>query len=106
MTLDTILDRLGFSQHSQASLETQLNAMRREVRHITKMLARNGSREFDDWSGHMGELGRDASMRAAQLAELAGHQAMKGAKHLRNDPLPAIAVIGTGLLLARLLQRR
>ena len=106
MSLDTILTQLGLQRPQPNSLEAQLDAMRRDVRRIGRVLSRQAAHHADDWADNVGELGREAVRHSAHLAEIAGTQAWRGARQLRRDPLPALAIIGTGLLLARLLQRR
>lgn len=106
MSLDTLLARLGLQHTHPNSLEAQLDAMRRDVRRIGKALAWQAGRHTEDWADHAGELGREAVRQGTHLAELAGTQAWRGARQLRRDPLPVIAIVGTGLLLARLFRRR
>lgn len=105
MSLDTFLTQLGLHQPPPNSLEAQLDAMRRDVRRIGKALARQAEQHTDDWAGSFGELSRDAMRQGSHLAEVASAQAWRGARQLRRDPLPALAVVGTCLLLARLLRR-
>lgn len=104
MSIDSVLHQLGLKEDPH-SLDAQLRSMRREVRHIAKVLSGQVSRNADEWSDQLADLTRDAARRTAHFADLAGSQAMRGADLLRRDPLPAIAVIGTGLLLMRLLRR-
>ena len=105
MSLDTFLTQLTSQRPHPNSLEAQLEAMRRDVRRIGKALARQAERQTDDWADHVGDFGRDAMRQGTHLAEIASTQAWRGARQLRRDPLPAIAILGTGLLLARLLRR-
>lgn len=102
MSIDSVLSQLGIQRHDPHSLEAQLHAMRRDVRRIGKALSRQASHNADEWNDHLTDFGRDA----VHLAEIAGTQALRGASMVRRDPLPVLAVIGTGLLLARLLNRR
>lgn len=106
MSLDSFLTELGLKPHRSHSLEEQLDAMRRDVRRLGTALARQAGQHTDDWADHVGDFGREAVRQGTHLAEIAGTQAWRGARQLRRDPLPAIAIIGTGLLLARLLRRR
>ena len=106
MSLDTFLTQLGLHRPHPSSLEVQLDAMRRDVRRIGKALSRQASHHADDWADNVGDFGREAVRQGSHLAEIAGTQAWRGAQQLRRDPLPALAIIGTGLLLARLLRRR
>ena len=106
MSLDTVLTQLGLQRQRRNNLDAQLDAMRRDVRRIGRVLAQQVTHNTEDWTDHLGDAGREAVRQGAHLAELAGTQAWRGARQLRRDPLPAIAIIGTGLLLARLLRRR
>ncbi|MCP8882092.1 hypothetical protein NIM87_01095 [Devosia sp. XJ19-1] len=106
MSIATVLSQLGIPRHDPHSLEAQLHAMRRDVQRIGKALSRQASHHTEGWNDHLSDFGREAAHHTAHLAEIAGTQAMRGAIMVRHDPLPALAVIGTGLLLARLLSRR
>lgn len=106
MTLDTLLTQLGLQRQPSNSLEAKLDAMRRDVHRIGKVLAHRAAHHSDDWADHLGDIGREALRQSTHLAEVAGSQALRSANQLRRDPLPVIAIIGTGLLLARLLRRR
>ena len=105
MSLDTFLTQFTSRRPHPNSLEAQLEAMRRDVRRIGKALARQAERQTDDWADHVGDFGRETMRQGTRLAEIASTQAWRGARQLRRDPLPAIAILGTGLLLARLLRR-
>jgi len=106
MSIDTVLAQLGLTRPDPHSLEGQLSAMRRDVQRIGRSLTQQAARSTEDWADHVGDFGRDAARHTAHMAELASHQALRGAQLVRRDPLPLLAVIGTGLLLARLLRRR
>jgi hypothetical protein len=106
MSIDTLLTQLGLRRPPARSIDTQLDAMRRDVNRIGRLLARRASHHTEDWADQFNDLGREAVRQGTHLAEVAGLQAWKSAQQLRRDPLPAIAIIGTGLLLARLLRRR
>ncbi|SMQ65177.1 hypothetical protein SAMN06295905_1159 [Devosia lucknowensis] len=106
MSLDSLLTQLGLQRHDPHSLEAQLHAMRREVRRIGKTLSHHASHRADDWADQFSDFGRDAARQTSHFAHLASEQALRGADTIRRDPLPLIAVIGTGLLLARLLKRQ
>ena len=79
---------------------------RRDVRRIGKALSQRISHDPEEWADHLSGLGRDAARHTAHLAEIARDRTFQGADQLRRDPVPAIAIIGTGLLLFRLLRRR
>lgn len=106
MSIDSVLSQLGFARHDPHSLEAQLDAMRRDVRRIGRALSRQVGHSAEDWSDHIGDFGNDAIRQTAHLAEIAGAQARRSAEMVRRDPLPLIAIIGTGLLLVSLLRRR
>jgi len=106
MILDTVLTQLGLQRRRSNHLEAGLEAMRRDVNRIGKIVSQRAAHEAEEWGDHFAGLGRQAFRQGTHLAEIAGNQALRGAHQLRRDPLPAIAVIGTGLLLARLLSRR
>jgi hypothetical protein len=80
--------------------------MRREVRRIGRSLSNQVGHSAEDWTDQIGGLSRDAARNAAHFAELAGTQARRSARYVQKDPLPLIAVIGTGLLIAHLLKRQ
>ena len=105
MSLNSLLTQLGQQRPKPNGLEAQLDAMRRDVRRVGSIVARQAGQRADDWADHIGDFGREAVRHGTHLAEIAGTQAWRGAAQLRRDPLPAIAIIGTGLLLARLLRR-
>lgn len=104
MSIDSVLTQLGLKEDPH-SLDAQLRAMRREVRHISKALSGHVSRNADEWSDQLADLTRDAARRTAHFADIAGSRALRGADMVRRDPLPVLAVVGTGLLLMRLLRR-
>ncbi len=106
MSLDTLLTQLGLQRPAPNPLEAQLHAMRRDVRRIGRALSQQTSHATEDWADHLGEVGRDAARHASHMAEIASLQARRGADQFRRDPLPVLAVIGTGLLLASLLRRK
>ena len=106
MSLETVLSQLGIQRHDPHSLEAQLHAMRRDVRRIGRALSQQVSHNADEWGDHLNDFGRDAARHTAHFAELAGSQALRGARMVRRDPLPAIALVGTALLLASLFRRR
>ncbi|MHA6299260.1 hypothetical protein [Devosia sp. CAU 1758] len=106
MSLDTVLSQLGIQRHDPHSLEAQLHAMRREVQRIGKIVSHHASHNTDKWGDQLTDFSRDAARHTAHFAELAGGQAIRGARIVRRDPLPTIALIGTALLLANLFRRR
>ncbi|MBJ3784256.1 hypothetical protein [Devosia sediminis] len=106
MSLDTVLSQLGLRPSRPATLAEQIHALRRDIARMGRGVSHQVGHSAHDWSGQLSDFGQDAGRQAVQLAELAGSQARRGAEMVRRDPLPLIAVVGTGLLLARLLQRR
>lgn len=127
MSLETVLSSLGLSRRDQHSLESQLHSMRREVDKISRELSRRAERTAgslqrqaghradvwsrqagnvaDEWGDQIADFGREAVKQGSQIAEYAGDQAMRGVKAVRRDPLPALAVIGTVLLVASFFRR-
>ncbi len=105
MSLDHILSSLGLSQRDPNSLEARIESLQRDMRRMGRSLSKQASHTADDWSDHISDFGREASKQGWQLAEQAGTQAWRGARAVRRDPVPAIAVVGTVLLLASLLRR-
>lgn len=81
------------------SLWDHLDQLRREFGHV----GRTVSREARDSAG---DFGREAAKQGAWLAGVASRKAVRGARAIRRDPVPAIAVLGTALLLAHLLTSR
>jgi hypothetical protein len=116
MNLDQILAQLT-GQRRESPLETQLRELRREIQRVSHSVSRQAGHAAHDWgqkAGHtahdwsdeLAGFSREAARRGAEFAEVAAYQAGRGAKALRNDPLPAIAILGTAFLVARLFSRR
>ena len=105
MNIEHLLAQLTGQRHESA-LETQLRELRRDIRRVSQSVARHAGHTADDWSDNLSDIGREAARRGAQFAEIAAHQAGRGARALRHDPLPAIAILGTAFLVARLFSRR
>jgi hypothetical protein len=106
MSLDTVLSQLGLSRPAPNSLEAQLHAMRRDVHRLARTLSLEAGRNAEDWGHHFLDAGNDVARHTAHLAGIASRQALRGARQVGRDPLPALAILGTGLLLARLMRRR
>lgn len=106
MSLDRLLDQLGLRPQDPDNLEAKLHAMRRDVRKMTAALSHHLAQEGEELTGQARAFGTRAAQQSKHLTRVAGSQALAGASHLRRDPLPAIALIGTGLLIARLLKRQ
>lgn len=106
MSLDTILNQLGLRQPDPHSLETQIRDMRREVQRLGRSLSSYAGPRLDEWMEQAGDFGNDAARQTARLALIAGRKAHSGLDQVRRDPMPVIAVIATGLLIARLIRRR
>ncbi len=104
MSLETVLASLGLREDPN-SLDAQLRSMRREVRRISQSLSRQAGNVADDWGDSFSDIGRQAMRQGSHLAEIAGKNAWRSAEAFRRDPLPVIAVVGTALLLARLLRK-
>lgn len=105
MSLDHILSSLGLSQRDPNSLEARIEALQRDMRRIGRSLSKQAGHAADDWSENLSDFGREASRQGMHLAEMAGNQAWRGARALRRDPVPAIAIVATVLLLASLMRR-
>ncbi|ODT65054.1 MAG: hypothetical protein ABS75_32960 [Pelagibacterium sp. SCN 63-23] len=105
MSLDQLFSQFDRRQDSHG-LEAQLHALRREVRRISRGLSKEAHHNLDDWSDNLMDAGREAARQGAHLAEFAGEQAWRGARAVKRDPLPAIALVGTALLVASLMRRR
>ncbi|MEQ9637343.1 MAG: hypothetical protein RLW68_14815 [Devosia marina] len=106
MSLNTLLTQLGLQRHDPHSLEGQLHAMRRDVQHLRQSLSRQTGQTANHWGDQLHEIGSAVATQTGEFAQLAGQEARKGAGMIRRDPLPAIALAGTALLLMRLLSRR
>ncbi|QQR40657.1 hypothetical protein [Devosia rhizoryzae] len=78
----------------------------RHAGHAANDLSRQVGHLANEWGDELAVLGREAAKRGAEIAEFAAYKAGRGAKALRSDPLPAIAIIGTALLAAQLFKRR
>ncbi|UYO00144.1 MAG: hypothetical protein KIT02_02630 [Devosia sp.] len=105
MSIQSLLSQLGLAEPPRQGLEAQLHAMRQEVDRISRSLSRRAGHAAEDWTEHLADFGKEASRQGIHMAELAGEQAKRGALAVRRDPLPALAVLGTALLLARLIRR-
>lgn len=105
MSIDHVLASLGLPHRDPNSMEARIEALQHEMRRIGRNLAHRAGHSADDWSDQISDFGREAARQGMHLAEMAGSQAWRSARAVRRDPLPAIAVIGTALLLARLLRR-
>lgn len=81
------------------NLADQFEHWRRDFAHAGRSVSRDARDTAE-------ELGREAARQGAWLAGAASRNAVRSAKALRRDPVPAIAVIGTALLLAHLLSGR
>ncbi|MBB4050460.1 hypothetical protein GGR20_000078 [Devosia subaequoris] len=106
MSLNTLLTQLGLQRHDPHSLEAQLHAMRRDVHGIRQSLSRQTGQAANHWGNQLHDIGSAVATQTSELAQLAGQEARKGAGMIRRDPVPAIALAGTALLLMRLLNRR
>jgi hypothetical protein len=106
MSLDTLLTQLGLQRRQPRTLEGQLYAMRHEVARLGRALSSQVGHGAHDLGGQLNHFSHDAARQTAHLADIASSQARRGAEMVRRDPLPLIAVVGTGLLIARLLRRR
>lgn len=105
MSLDHVLASLGLPHRDPNSLEARVESLQRDIRRLGRSLSKQASHTADDWSGNLSEFGEEAARRGAQFAEIASDQAWRGARAVRRDPLPAIAVVGTILLLASFFRR-
>lgn len=115
MNMEHLMNQL-FGRRESA-FEAQIRELRREVRRVGQSVSRHAgdtahavSRQANhtahDWSDSLADFGQEAAKRGAQFAEIAAYQAGRGAKAVRNDPLPVIAILGTALLAVSLLNRR
>ncbi|WP_297104947.1 hypothetical protein [uncultured Devosia sp.] len=105
MSLDAFLSQLTNQRRGQHDLEGQVRAMRRDVQHLVHQLAHLSGHTTHNLGGQLQEMGTAAAAHGSEWARLAGEQAMHGARLVRRDPLPAIALVSTTLLLLRLLKR-
>lgn len=105
MSLDHVLASLGLPHRDPNSLEARIASLQREMRHIGRNLSSRAGHTAEDWGDNVSDFGREAARQGMQLAEMAGSQAWRASRAVRRDPIPAIAVIGTALLLASLFRR-
>ena len=106
MSLNTLLTQLGIQRHDPHSLEAQLHAMRRDVQQLRQSLSRQTGQAANHWGDQLHEIGSAMAAQTGEFAHLAGQEARKGARMIRRDPVPVIALAGTALLLMQLLKRR
>lgn len=88
------------------ALAAQVDDLRRQTRHISRALSHNAGGVAADLGEVMSDWSRDAAKQGAWIAGVASRKAMEGARAVRRDPLPVLAVLGTAVLLASLLSRR
>lgn len=105
MSIENLLASLGLAPRPARGLEAQIDSLRHDIRRVAQGLSRSTSRASEEWGHDLGEFGREAARQSAYLAGVASHQALRGVNVVRSNPVPTIAVIGTALLLARLLRR-
>lgn len=105
MSLESILANLGLVERKPTGIEAQIHALQSEMRRIGRNIQRQASHASDEWGHDISDFGREAARQGAYIAGFAGQQAMRGAKALGRDPVPAIAIVGTALLLASLIRR-
>lgn len=106
MFLDELIPALRPRRPTAAeNLAHQLENLRREIRRVGSRVGHQAADNAGEWSDVAREFGREAARQGAFLAEEARHQALRGVDAVRRDPLPVIAVLGTVVLLARLLDR-
>jgi len=105
MSLDHVLSSFGLSRRDPNSLEARIESLQRDMRRIGRSVSKQASHTADDWSDNISDFGHQAAKQGMQLAEAASTQAWRGARAVRRDPLPAIAVVGTVLLLASFFRR-
>lgn len=105
MSLDHILASLGLPHRDPNSLEARIESLQRDIRRMGRSLSKQASHTADDWGDQFSDFSREATRQGWHLAEQAGTQAWRGARAVRRDPLPAIAVVGTVLLLASLIRK-
>jgi hypothetical protein len=105
MSLESILTNLGLMQRRPSGIEAQIQALQGEIRRVSRTISRQANHASEEWGHDLSEFGREAARQGAHIAGFAGQQAMRSADALRRDPLPAIAIVGTVLLLSRLLKR-
>lgn len=106
MSLNTLLTQLRLQRQDPHSLEAQLHAMRRDVQRLRQALSRQTAQATNHWGDQLHEIGSTLATQTGEFAQLAGQEARKGAGMIRRDPVPAIALAGTALLLMRLLSQR
>jgi len=84
----------------------QFDDIRRDLRRLLRQVG-HGAEETATGFGDLAQgFGREAMHQAGQVAGELSRQADRGARAIKRDPLPVIAVIGTAVLLASLLHRK
>ena len=105
MSFEHVLASFGLARRDPNSLEARIESLQRDMRRIGRTLGKQASHTADDWSDNLHDFGKEAAKQGMQIAEYAGDRAWRGARAVRRDPLPAIAIIGTVVLLASFLRR-
>lgn len=104
MSIDNLLVSLGLRPQPNA-LEAQIHALRREIRRIGRGVSSQAGHTAEDWGDHLSDFGQQAARQGVMFADIAAHQAQRGARTIAKNPVPAVALVGTALLLAHLFRR-
>lgn len=106
MSLDDIFNFGRRPRTRTEMLQAQIDGMSRDIRRISHSLSQHAGEQSGNIAHTAAELGRTAMHEASALADEFGHHAIRGARAVKRDPLPVIAVLGTTVLLASLFARR
>ena len=106
MSLNSVLADLGFKRRHQNDLERRLAELSRDISRTSRHLRGEASGLAHDWGESITDLGTQAAHHGGKLAEQALQQASRATGAVRRDPLPAIVVAGTALLVLSFLTRR
>jgi len=88
------------------AIAAQIAELRDQARQINRSLSHGATDMAGDFGHAVTDWGREAAKQGAWFAGVASAKALKGARAVKRDPLPVIAVLGTAILLASLLRQR
>lgn len=106
MSLDDLFGLFPRRKTRLELLQSQIADLEHEIAHLSRSLAGHAGRS----ASHLGDLaqryGQDAAHQSALIAGELARQAQRGARAVRQDPVPTLAVLATAALLASFLSRR
>jgi len=106
MSLEHILGIAPRPRNRAERMQAQIDTLGRDLHQALRALSGSAEHRAAGLGDLAGTFGREAAQHTAHLAGEVSRRANRGMGAVRRDPVPAIAVLGTALLLASLLHRR